>query len=359
MALKIRSAADPIKVENISVVIYSPPGLGKTTLAFSTHEPLLFDFDKGAHRASNRQDSVDCSRWSDVAGVTLDDLAPYGTVIVDTAGRALDALTVDIISRDAKTGYGGALSQQGWGRLKAEFVGWMKLVRQAGKDVVLITHMSEKMQGDETIERIDVQGGSKDEIYKSADAMCRLVIRGGKRLLIFDPTETAYGKNPGKLPVIEVPDPLPPTFFGDLIDRIKIALNAESDAQRERAALIASWQGRIAGCKDATSFNALLPAIKAEPRPIQKLLADAAKAAGLVFDKEAGHYAPAPAETDAELLEKADQKHEAEVTLPREEADAAASSQEAAGEAAGNLAAAGGTEPEATAAPRRGRKAAQ
>ena len=44
-------------------------------------------------------------------GVTGADLAPYNTVVVDTAGRMLDALAADIIADDSKMGRGGVLSQ--------------------------------------------------------------------------------------------------------------------------------------------------------------------------------------------------------------------------------------------------------
>lgn len=121
MALKIVKSSDPLKVERLNVVVYAQPGVGKTSIAFTTSNPLLLDFDGGAYRAAHRKDSVQVSAWSDVTGITADDLAPYSTVIVDTAGRALDMLSADIIKRDPKKGRGGVLSLQGYGALKAEF----------------------------------------------------------------------------------------------------------------------------------------------------------------------------------------------------------------------------------------------
>ena len=135
-----------------------------------------------------------------MTSITAEDLAEFKTVVVDTAGRALDVLSADIIRRNAKMGRGGALTLQGYGQLKSEFTAWLKMVKSMGKDVVLIAHSSEDKSGDDLIERLDVQGGSKGEIYKSADAMGRLNMINGKRILNFNPSDTSFGKNPRPTP---------------------------------------------------------------------------------------------------------------------------------------------------------------
>lgn len=293
MALKILSAADPITVDRITVALYGDPGVGKTTLAFSADKPLLFDFDNGAHRASNRQDTVRVSAWAEVENVTLDDLAPYNTIIVDTAGRMLDRLAADIISKDAKMGKAGVLSQKGWGLLKTRFVAWLKMLNDSGKDVVLIAHGTEKVDGETVNARLDVQGGSKDEIYKSVDAMGRVYIRNGKRVLNFDPTESAFGKNPAGFGIIEIHSPVPRDFLASIIADTKAALNAQTEAQREAAERLEQWREAIELLETADDFNGKLADIKGQPRPIQQLFASAAKAKGLDFDKTAGKYVQA------------------------------------------------------------------
>lgn len=290
--LKITRSSDPIKVDRLNLCLYGPPGVGKSSLAFTAERPLLLDFDQGAHRAANRKDTVRVTQWADVASMTAEDLEPYATIVVDTAGRALDQLTADIIKRNPKAGRGGALTLQGYGTLKAEFVAWLKMLNAFGKDVVLIAHMDEQRNGDEIVERLDVQGGSKGEIYKAADAMGRLVIREGKRLLNFSPTDAAFGKNPGQLEPLEIPHPdRSPEFLGTVVKSIKDKLNALTAEQAQAQQVLIEWRERIAGLGSAEDFNALLDEVKKAPKAAQAMFNDAAKVNRLAFDKASGKYA--------------------------------------------------------------------
>ena len=211
--------------------------------------------------------------------------------MIDTAGRALDSLTADIIKANPKHGRGGALTLQGFGELKARFIAFLKLVNGFGRDVVLIAHMDEQRSGDEIIERLDVQGGSKNELYKAADAMGRISIVGGKRILNFSPTDTSFGKNPARLPPLEVPHPdSGVAFLAGVIDEIKAQLNAQTEAQRRASSDMASAREKIAEMQTAAEFNSALPEIRSEPKAVQSLFAKAAAARGLSFDKSSGMY---------------------------------------------------------------------
>lgn len=298
MALKITKADEAIAVDTLVTCIYGAPGVGKSTLGYSAHTPIVLDFDGGAYRAANRGDTVQIRSWGDVAGMTAEDVADYSTIVVDTAGRALDALSADIIRRNPKMGRGGALSLQGFGQLKTEFAAWVKLVRSFGKDLVLIAHASEDRSGDEIVERIDMQGGSKQELYKVADAMGRLVMLPGNKLptLTFSPSDTAFGKNPGQLEPLSVPDVAQePDFLGGVVDTIKGRLNSLTTAQKARMDAIEAWRERILSCEDAEAINTLLPEAReadASILPVVRgvLHKHATETLGLESDKERGCY---------------------------------------------------------------------
>ncbi len=286
MAIRITKSADPIHIERLNTVIYGAPGMGKTSLAFTADAPLLLDFDQGAHRAANRKDIVQVKAWTDVTDIAADDLAPYATVIVDTAGRALDVLSADIIRRNSKLGRGGALTLQGYGALKAEFIAWLKQLNGFGKDVVLIAHMDEQRNGDEVIERLDVQGGSKGEIYKAADAMGRIHIVNGKRVLLFSPTDAAFGKNPGQFDPLEIPHKDAPEFDGFLagvVTAIKDKLNALTAEQAEAQAKLDKLRTALDDVADAQGVNGLVHDYKDSSKAEKALIHDRATKMGLHF----------------------------------------------------------------------------
>lgn len=305
MALKITRAADPIKVDRLNMVIYGPPGIAKTSVAFTAASPLLLDFDQGSHRAANRKDVVRVSEWSDVAGMTAEDLAPFKTIVVDTAGRALDALSVDIIRVNPKHGRGGALTLQGFGELKARFGAFLKLLNSFGKDVVLVAHMDEQRNGDDVIERLDVQGGSKGEIYKAADAMGRIAIVNGQRWLRFSPTDAAFGKNPGQLEPLAIPAAAAPEFsdfLAKVIQQTKDRLNELTEAQRDAQSKIIAFRTSTMNATTADEITALMGQAKAGGESFKALLMKRAKELGLTFDKVAGKFV-APKKTKAEAAD--------------------------------------------------------
>lgn len=245
MPLKIIAASDPLPITNIVQTIYAAPGLGKSTLLFTGGKVLSLDADRGSHRAKNRKDVVSPQSWSDIATMTAEELAPYDVIGLDTCGRALDLLTVDIIKGNPKLAQGnGALSQRGYGELKSRFQQWLSLMRSMGKDVVLVAHMTEEYKGDDIIERLDVQGSSKNEIYKSSDAMCRIqIMADGSRVLNFDPSAGGYGKNPaqlGRIPFLH-PDKDPDTL-AKVIAQIKLVLNQQTVAQAEAVKRQQEWE---------------------------------------------------------------------------------------------------------------------
>jgi hypothetical protein len=147
-----------------------------------------------------------------------------------------------------------------------------------------------------------VQGGSKNEIYKAADAMGRLVLVDGKRWLRFSPTDAAFGKNPGQLDPLLVPHFSEPAFGGFLawvIQQTKDRLNELSEAQKATLAE-QQWFGEaLPKVGDVDGINALIGRATKSGQACKAMLAARAKALGLIFDKKQAAYIEAPKEKAA------------------------------------------------------------
>lgn len=287
--MRIIPATEPIEVEHPIFLIISKPGLGKSTLGYSMRDPLLLDFDGGAHRAKNRRSTAKIDTWKDVGEVETNPkiLDPYGSLICDTVGRGLDLMTIDLIETDAKNSRGGGeLSIQGWGRLKSRWRAWMNMVRAQGKDILLLSHEKEEKKGDDLIIRADIQGGSYAEVMKMADFVGYLYLHGNQRILDFSPTQERIGKNPGGWPPFEVPPYEKATeFMAKLYAKGREALGAISNESAVVMQEVELWRERIAALDaDPRAFNAAIPTIKALPMLVQsqaaKLLVDRATALG-------------------------------------------------------------------------------
>lgn len=293
MAIQVTKSNEVIEVKTLCLTIYSQPGLGKTSMAFTASKPLMLDFDRGAHRAVDRKDTVIVDKWSDVADIKAEDVADYDTIILDTVGKALDALAQDVIRQKPAYGFGGALSQQGWGQLGVRFSAFLKMLRGFGKDVILISHMDEKADGDSIKERLKISGGSKDLVLTDSDAIARISISNKTRMLMFSPTETSFGKDPAGLGFVEVPDSATPefkAFLASLLDTIKAKLNTLSAEQVARKSEVEWFLDTLPTIETAEDINSLLGRAKKAGLDVSKMVVARAAELGFEFDAKTRQY---------------------------------------------------------------------
>lgn len=294
--ITITKADDPIVIPHITILEYGQPGVGKTSLAFTAERPLLLDFDGGAYRSEYRKDTVQVRAWEDIIGLTADDLAPYATIVVDTVGRLLDALSVYIVQQNPKMGRGtGALTLQGYGELKAAYAGWLKTLLSYGKDVVLIAHDKEEKDNDNMIVRPDIQGGSYGEVFKRTDGMAYMY-RGVKgTILDFNPSDRWVGKNAGGIPSSAVPHfSTTPDFLAGIITQIKTKLNAMGQYDKTAKAQVEEWRQTFAGISTSETLTASVAAASkltgVVGAQVKALLSERAKALGLKWDGKGKQY---------------------------------------------------------------------
>lgn len=290
--MKIIRGTDAITVAHPVFCWFGQPGIGKTSLGYSTKDPLLLDFDSGAHRAANRRDTLQITNWADVVELMENRavLEPYATVVVDTVGRCLDLMTAAIIAETPKMGPGGNLSMQGWGVLKNRFRLWMSSLRALGLDVALIAHDKEDKDGDTRVVRPDIAGGSYGEIMKIADFVAYVYMAGKERVIDFNPTDRWVGKNPAswapfRLPAVNKSQ----DFMAGLFQQGRDALGSISESSALLAQQGEVWRAKIAALTTAPGLNEQIPLIKALGPTLQpqvaKLLMDRGVELQATFDR--------------------------------------------------------------------------
>ena len=302
MALRILRSTDPIEVKQLVLLLFGQPGIGKTSIGYTAEAPLLLDFDGGAHRSAFRKDTVLIESWAEIATLSPHDLEPYRTIVVDTGGRALDKLTAHIIRETPKYGTkSGALTLQGYGELKAVFTGWLKQLRELGKDVVLLAHDLEDKSGDDLLIRPDFTGGSKHEVIKVSDAVGYMYQSGKDKTLSFLPRDGVIGKDCCGIGSIVIPDfATDPDFLATVIAGMKSKLNALTEEQKAAAEALAEWKTYIDEAKVVGDFTALLKPVGEADESVRdnvrRLLWESAKRRGFEYDKEVGEFTdPTPA----------------------------------------------------------------
>lgn len=289
--MKIIKATDAIPVDHPVFLIFGQPGIGKSSLGYSAKQPLLLDFDKGAHRAANRRDTLVIDQWEDVLELmaSAEALEPYDTLVVDTVGRCLDVMTAHLAKTDPKKAPGGNPTLQGWGQLKNNFRTWIAALRALGKDVLLIAHDKEDKDGELRVVRPDISGGSYGEVMKVADFVGYCLMSGKERILDFNPTDRWVGKNPAGWTPFKVPPIAKASdFMVGVLEQGRNALGALSEESAKAVRVVEDWREKISTFTTAEDCNDAIPKIKALPPllapQVSKILMDYAKSAGIPFD---------------------------------------------------------------------------
>ena len=257
MALKdyIVKATDPMTIMNAMLVIYGEPGVGKTTIAQTALRPFTFLFDpEGALRAGLRDDLLQVVALQETAERirksggskviswrelkrelnAATDFAEYDTVIIDTAGEAVETLKTFAVDDNVKNkGSFDGLSGQGWGVVSSEYSWLMNQAFAGGCDIVVLGQMREdRGRGDATVERLDMAGRARQIVMSKATQIGWYGAQGNRRQLRFAPEEGRYTKDSvglGNVYVPEIDVGVNDDFLARTLDVIKGRINKRNE----------------------------------------------------------------------------------------------------------------------------------
>lgn len=289
---------------NFTVIVAGAPGLGKTTLALSAPNPLLFDLDNGIARvrAEHRKMTSVCETYEELlSDMKSEEYKNAATIVLDTGGSLVQMMQPWAKTQEPKAARDGRAM---FGVIKREFDRLTWQIRQDGKNVVIVFHTTEVQKGDVTVTRLSCEGGAKDIVWTPADFGGTMFQRGKKRIICFAPTEEAFGKGcfgiHGEYEVPELAPGMPNTFLTDLFEQARknIADEQEKFSKDKKIYDEAVREGTL--CIDSVKCADDATACVARLREITHALTSKAELSGklqakvnalkLRWDKQSGKY---------------------------------------------------------------------
>lgn len=287
------------------MVLAGQPGVGKTTVALSAPNPILFDLDQGVSRVKAEHRCLTSSNDTYeglLADLETPEYKQAETVIIDTGGSLVQLMQPWAKKQDAKAARDGRAM---FGVIKREFDRLTHQIRNIDrKNIIIIFHTTEVQKGDVITTRLSCEGSAKDIVWTPADLGCYMHIMGGKRYLGFTPTEEYFAKSCfGISGVREVPELAPGQkndYLTRLFEEAKANLLADMQAfapQKDMydSAMITGTE-LINQAKDAETLGKAAAAIKAMQHALTskaelgKMIGDKAKELHLIWSKEEGKY---------------------------------------------------------------------
>lgn len=306
----IRKPSELEAKQTITMLVYGQPGVGKTTLAVSAPDAVLFDYDGGVQRINGAHQTltVQIRSWEDTSEALDEIVASYPdvkTIVIDTVGKMLDFMSEYIVRNNSRMKKSdGTLSLQGYGLRKSMFIDFIKKTAVLGKNIIFVAHEKEEKRGDDTVKRPDIGGSSANDLVKELDLVGYMQMLGKDRTIAFNPTEAYYAKNTCNLPAVtKIPLVVDETgmavgdnnFVRRVLATYKKTQAVTQEETRKYDALVENIRTAVAAAGTAEELNKVLDSIDKtqvynSKMVGEKMAAQRAKALGLNFNAVDGRY---------------------------------------------------------------------
>lgn len=277
MSLQFFNETSSLKTENLTAVIYGEPGIGKTSLANTSKNPLMLDFDRGVQRSIVRHNYVRVDSWDDIVELQkspeLTKISP-DTIIIDTVGTMLDNYIAEYVKKvDPKNARrGGELSLQGYGAMKSVFKQFKDWTKSMNCNLIFVAHATIEDEGDNKKYIPKLTGGSYDILRQETDLIGYMYSYQNKRVIDFSPKDQHIGKDCAGIGLITVPDAKEPDyiqFFGQLIEKTLDRMNEINEMQQAVIAEIAAIRNVLIEITDAAGANQMIESLKEKSKTVQ------------------------------------------------------------------------------------------
>ena len=200
--MKLINTQAPAFKPSVVMLVYGEGGVGKTTFASTSPEPILADCENGSKYLGMRGINMDVAlieKWGDMKEFL--DLAKsdkYDTLILDPIGELMDKLKRFMISmNDSKlVQKDGSPTMAGWGWLKSRLRDYIKVLRDTGKHIIIVAHIEEKDDEGRLVKRPKIETKLSDDLVNMVDIVAYMTVvnygEESRRVLLVDPSSDKF-----------------------------------------------------------------------------------------------------------------------------------------------------------------------
>lgn len=202
--MRVFNSLEPTEKPSILMVVYGEGGVGKTTFAATAPRPIIADCENGSKYFGLRGIEADVAMiesWADMhefLEIALTD--KYDTVIIDPIGELMEKLMRYMVAKaDSKlVQKDGNPTMAGWGWLKQTMRNFLKVMRDSGKNIVIIAHVQEKDDEGRIVKRPMVATKLSEELVNLVDVVGYMTTVSDtessetKRVIIVDPASDKF-----------------------------------------------------------------------------------------------------------------------------------------------------------------------
>lgn len=293
----------PAENKHIVMIINGLPGVGKTSLAYTSKDPVLLAFDDGYSRVNclGRKPTLLVDNYEELLGfVDSTDIRDRKTVIFDSGGQFIDCLKDWVVRTKHECKKDGTISLQGYGSVKREFVDFTEKLRKRF-DVIYIFHTLVSRDNDgNPVYDLMCEGQTSQTVWIPADLGAYFDLVGSERKLHFAPSQFYSAKKSfGVSDVYTIPNisiGVNDDFIAKLFDVVRQNIAVE---QKKSADAIAKYQDvmsqatslidsivDIPTLEAAIESNKALPKVLTSEKEIKTLFAYKCNELGITYNKE-------------------------------------------------------------------------